>query len=78
MLLLSREPDGILLYASPLAAPTSLDARLERWAEATYPRVVEARLAHDPVVSRHFSPVAWLPLGEAGAGYVLLAARRGE
>jgi hypothetical protein len=74
MFLLSRQPDALLLYAS--APPPEMD--LARWSEAPYPHVVEARLAHDAVVARHFDPVVWLPLGAAGAGYVVLAAHRGE
>lgn len=35
-------------------------------------RVVEARLADDEVVARHFQPSAWLPLGRASAGYVVM------
>jgi hypothetical protein len=68
MFLLSRDADALLLYA-PLGLP---DGELGRWAEARYPRVVEGRLARDPVIARHFAPVAWLPLGPSGAGYVLL------
>jgi hypothetical protein len=70
MFLLSRAPDALLLYV-PAGLP---DGRLDRWDEATYPRVVEARLARDPVIARHFTPTAWLPLGTQGAGYVLLRA----
>jgi hypothetical protein len=69
--LLSLGPDALLLYA-----PTGLPGHdLARWYEAEYPRVVEARLALDPVIGRHFGPAAWLPLGTGGGGYVLLKAR---
>jgi hypothetical protein len=74
MLLLSRDPDALLLYA--LSPPPEDD--LERWTEAPYGRAVDARLAADPVVTRHFAAVAWLPLGSASAGYVLLAKRTPE
>ncbi len=69
--LLSRKPDALLLYAPDGLPGGDLDA----WPDAHYPRVVEARLARDPVVLRHFDPAAWLPLGIRGAGYVLLRAR---
>ncbi len=69
MFLLSREPDALLLYV-----PSGLP-ELEDWPVANYSRVVEARLARDPVVARHFAAASWLPLGTRGAGYVLLRAR---
>lgn len=71
MFLLSRHADRLLLYAQaglPGGDPGS-------WSGATYPRVVEGRLARDTVIARHFVTSAWLPLGKAGAGYVLLSAR---
>jgi hypothetical protein len=69
MYLLGRDPDAILLYA-PSGLP---HAQLAEWREAQYSRVVEARLAHDDVIGRHFAPSVWLPLGTRGGGYVLLA-----
>jgi hypothetical protein len=69
MYLLGRDPDALLLYAGAGLPPEGLPA----WREASYGRVVEARLADDDVIARHFAPVAWLPLGKGGAGYVLLA-----
>ena len=72
MFLLSREPDALLFYA----AKPPPNGELERWTEAPYTRVVEARLARDAIVARRFGPEAWIPLGEAGAGYILLRARR--
>jgi hypothetical protein len=72
MFLLSRRPDALLLYA-PAGLP---GGALEAWQDARYPRVVEARLAQDEVVARHFAPAAWLPLGSRGAGYVLLRSTR--
>jgi hypothetical protein len=66
--LLGREPDALLLYSSNGPPGGALSA----WREASYPRVVEERLAHDDVIGRHFSAAAWLALGTQGAGYVLL------
>ncbi|HEY6462286.1 MAG TPA: hypothetical protein VIY73_19095, partial [Polyangiaceae bacterium] len=37
----------------------------------------EYRLATDPTLRSHFEAARWLPLGERGAGYVLLRARAG-
>jgi hypothetical protein len=71
MFLLGRDPDALLLY-TPKGLPAG---DLEDWQQAEYPRVVEARLAHDEVIERHFAPAAWLPLGARGAGYVLLRKR---
>jgi hypothetical protein len=70
MLLLERGTDGVVLYA-----PAGLgDESLAGWANATYGRTVEQRLAWDPVLARRFAPAAWLPLGNRGAGYVVLRA----
>jgi hypothetical protein len=66
-ILLERRPDALLLYA-----PRGLPVGLGSWRDAVYTRALEARLASDDVVARHFEPVAWLPLGSRGAGYVLL------
>jgi hypothetical protein len=72
MFLLSRDPEGLVLYA-----PSGLgDEGLPGWARVTYGRTVEERLAHDPLLARHFEPAAWLPLGSRGAGYVVLRATR--
>ncbi len=66
--LLDRDPDVLLLYA-----PTGLpDGRLDQWRDALYTRALEARLADDDVVARHFAPATWLPLGTKGGGYVVL------
>jgi hypothetical protein len=70
MLLLSRQTDAILLY-TPKGLP---DGDLDAWRDVRWGRVVEARLAGDEVVARHFTAVAWLPLGSGPAGYVLLRA----
>jgi hypothetical protein len=64
--LLAERPDALLLYAD------ASDLALDRWAEAFYPRVVEARLARSPLVAKHFTPVAFVPLGATGAGYYVL------
>jgi hypothetical protein len=72
MFVRSRGADALLLYA-PVGLP---DNDLGQWAGAIYPRVVEARLARDPVIEHHFAPAAWLPLGARGAGYVLLRGGR--
>jgi hypothetical protein len=66
--LLDMHPGALLLFL-PVGLP---DDNLDAWPLATYQRVVEYRLATDPVVQRHFAPAAWLPLGAKGAGYVLL------
>lgn len=68
MFLLARKPDALVLYA-PAGLPTE---GLAAWDRADYGRAVEMRLARDAVVARHFAPAAWLPLGAAGAGYVVL------
>jgi hypothetical protein len=68
MFLLAREPDALLLYA-PAGLPAG---HLADWQDALYPRAVEARLATDEVIARHFAPAAWIPLGPKGSGYVLL------
>jgi hypothetical protein len=74
MFVLSRQADALLFYAA--AAPP--DGDLERWTEARYTRVVEARLARDSTIARHFGPEAWIPLGPAGPGYILLKTRERE
>jgi hypothetical protein len=71
MFLLARRPEALLLFAPAGIA----DGGMGAWMEADYPRTVEARLARDPVIARHFLAVAWLPLGGEGGGYVLLVAR---
>ncbi len=70
--LIDMHPDALLLMLPEGLPGGDLDA----WSLATYQRVVEYRLAIDPVVQRHFAPAAWLPLGAKGAGYVLL--KRGD
>jgi hypothetical protein len=69
-MLVSLEPDVVLLYAIGLP-PRGVSA----WREAAYPRAVEARLAADETIAHRFTAASWLPLGKAGAGYVVLKAR---
>jgi hypothetical protein len=69
--LLERAPDVLLLYAGDGLPEGGLDA----WRDATYPRIVEARLARDDVIAHRFRVAAWLPLGGYRAGYVLLERR---
>ncbi|HXX66884.1 MAG TPA: hypothetical protein VEK07_06870 [Polyangiaceae bacterium] len=70
-MLLERAPDLLLLYA-PEGLP---DGLLAGWRNATFRGAVEARLARDDVIARHFAASSWLPLGEKGAGYVVLSRR---
>jgi hypothetical protein len=74
VMLLSRDPGALLLYA-PEGLP---GGDLQAWSEAKYPRGVEARLAHDETILQRFAPVTWLPLGSSGAGYVLLRTKPRE
>jgi hypothetical protein len=67
--LLDRDPDALLLYA-PLGVPAG-----GSWRDATYPRVVEARLAQDDRIARQFAVATWLALAAKGGGYVLLEKR---
>jgi hypothetical protein len=73
MMLLSRDPDAIVLYA-----PFGLGERdLSGWKDLSYGRAVEQRLVDDPVLARHFGDASWLPLGGArGSGYLVLRALR--
>jgi hypothetical protein len=73
MMLLSRDPDAVLFYA-PFGVG---DGGLSQWDTADYGHMVEQRLAHDPVLARHFGDPTWLPLGTRGAGYVVVRAKRG-
>ncbi len=73
-LLVSLEPELLLLYAPEGLGPGGLEA----WQDASYPRAVERHLAHDATVAHRFEPVAWLPLSKSGAGYVVLRARNPE
>jgi hypothetical protein len=55
--LLAKRPGALLLFADASELP------LERWQEATFPRVVEARLARSELLAMHFTPAAFVPLG---------------
>lgn len=70
-MLLERDPDRVLLYA-PAGLP---GGRLDAWRDATFRGAVEARLAGDDLLARHFDASAWLALGKSGAGYVVLTRR---
>jgi hypothetical protein len=72
MTILARDPDGVVLYAP--SGPG--EEGLAGWSRVRYGRAVEQRLAQDPVLARHFAPLMWLPLGDGGAGYVVLRAVR--
>ncbi len=69
-MLVSLEPDVLLLYA--LHPPPG---GLTAWRDCAYARTLEARLASDDTVADRFAAASWLPLGAAGAGYVVLVAR---
>jgi hypothetical protein len=71
MFLLSRDPEVLLFYL-PLGLP---GGELGAWSSATFAHAVEYRLGSEEVVARHFEATAWLPLGAAGSGYVLLKKR---
>jgi hypothetical protein len=64
--LLGRHPDVLLAYVPRFEGP------LEAWRDARFTRGVEARLAGSDLVARSFAPRAFLPLGDAGAGYLVL------
>jgi hypothetical protein len=68
--LMAREPDALLIYAPRGLAPGGLAA----WRDAQPAYAVEAHLMAEDVIARRFTPAAWLPLGVAGGGYVLLRA----
>ncbi len=67
--LIARAPDVVLLYVTGGVDGASLD----RWRDATYTRLVEARFAESDLFAAHFTPRAFFPLGAQGAGYVVLA-----
>jgi hypothetical protein len=69
-LLLAKDPDALILYASAEGLP------LERWREAFFPRVIDARLARDDLVDAHFAAAVFTPLGATGYGYYVLLRRR--
>jgi hypothetical protein len=67
--LFAKHPDALLLLARSSGLP------LERWQEATFPRVVEARLARSELLATHFHPIAFVPLAATGEGYYVLSAK---
>jgi hypothetical protein len=67
--LLAKRSDVLLLFAN------ASDMPLDRWQEASFPRVVEARLARSELLARHFDPAAFVPLGATGQGYYVLLAK---
>jgi hypothetical protein len=71
MMLLTRNPDALLLYA-PEGLPGD---DLQAWQSAKYRGGVEGRLARDETIARRFVPTAWLALGSSG-GYVFLRSTR--
>ncbi|MEO8799471.1 MAG: hypothetical protein ABI551_16385 [Polyangiaceae bacterium] len=68
-MLLDRKPDVILLYATAGVTASTLDD----WTSAEYEKVVDVRIASSPLIQRHFEAIGFLPLGDRGAGYVVLS-----
>jgi hypothetical protein len=69
-ILLAKDPDALILFAN------ASDLPLDRWREAAFPRVVEARLARDERIDGQFVAVAFVPLGATGTGYYVLSRKR--
>lgn len=69
---LEDKPDVILLYATAGVTAQSLDD----WSTAEYEKLVDVRLASSPTIRDRFVAVGFLPLGSAGAGYVVLAPQK--
>jgi hypothetical protein len=67
----ARDPEVLLIEAPRGLPPGGLQA----WQDTATPRAVEARLLDDDNAA-HFTPAAWLPLGTAGSGYIVLRANR--
>ena len=67
--ILDRNPDVILLYATAGVSSSSLDD----WKTAEYGKLVDVRIANSPLISAHFDAIGFLPLGDRGAGYVVLS-----
>ena len=67
-MVIDAHADVVLLYATAGVSATALDD----WREAEYEKLVDVRLASSPLFSRHFEAVGFLPLGDRGAGYVVL------
>lgn len=74
--LIDREPDWLLVLVR------GMTPELARQGPSAWPiaRVVEARLARDPLIIERYAPRAYLPLGAGGQGYVALerANRKGD
>jgi hypothetical protein len=68
--LLAHDPDAVLFYSD------SLPDALGDVSAASFPRVVEARLARSDLFAEKFEPAAFIPLGTRGTGYVLFKKRR--
>jgi hypothetical protein len=68
-MVVDAHPDIVLLYATDGVFASSFSL----WQVAEYEKLVDVRLASSGLFSRHFEAVAFLPLGEGGAGYVVLA-----
>ena len=68
-MILDRNPDVILLYATAGVSTSSLDD----WRTAEYGKLVDVRIANSPLISAHFDAIGFLPLGDRGAGYVVLS-----
>lgn len=68
-MLLDRKPDVILLYATAGVTASTLDD----WTSAEYEKVIDVRIASSPLIQRHFEAIGFLPLGDRGAGYVVLS-----
>lgn len=67
-MVIDAHADVVLLYATDGVFASSFGA----WQVAEYEKLVDVRLASSALFSRHFEAVAFLPLGENGAGYVVL------
>ncbi len=67
--LIAHGADAAVFFADLL--PSTLDAVTP----GAFPRVVERRLVQDDAFAARFAPVAVLPLGEKGAGYVVFRRR---
>jgi hypothetical protein len=65
-MLLDRGVDRVVLCAKP-SGPD--------WRRATFARVVEARLAADPLFEERFRPIGFVRLGKTPLGYFIFAAQ---
>lgn len=67
-MVIDSNADVVLLYATADVGAATLSG----WHSAEYEKLVDVRLASSALFSRHFDAVAFLPLGDRGAGYVVL------